>query len=238
MLTTHSVPTGFDTSRPGTPHSRWDTLECRPWSPPQRSLIVVTPHPDDETLGAGGLIHHYTKRHLRVTVISVTDGEAACPEMPHLASRRQAELHAALARLGVYPARIIRLGLPDGRVADNAGLLTAVLRAVTPHDALIVAPFERDGHPDHDATSRVAREVASEQGVALATYPIWAWHQAEPEVFSGCRRVNLLLDTEAQAAKHSAIHCYVSQLSERPGGPIVPPHVLTYFDRPYETFLL
>ena len=238
MVNTRAIPNGFDTSLPGTPLSCWEALERPHWNPQQLALIVVAPHPDDETLGAGGLIHHYARHQLRVTVLSVTDGEAACPEVTDLAHRRRAELRAALAILGAHRAQIIRLGLPDGRVdADSTKLLEA-LRSVASPDSLIAAPFEQDGHPDHDATGRVAREIADEQGLTLAAYPIWAWHQAVPEAFSGRRMVSLPLDPEAQIAKRNAIHCYVSQLSERTGGPILPSHVLAYFDRPYETYLL
>ncbi len=238
MLNTRPISNGFDTSRPGTPESCWEALERRPWIPRQRSLIVVAPHPDDETLGAGGLIHHYAKRQLHVSILSVTDGEAARPELRDLVGRRRAELRNALATLGAHQAEIIRLGLPDGRVDGHTAVLAEALRSLALDDSLIVAPFERDGHPDHDATGRVARHIAREQGLTLAAYPIWAWHQAEPAVLSSPHRVSLLLDPEAQAAKRNAIHCHVSQLSERPGGPIVPAHVLPYFDRPYETFLL
>ncbi len=45
-------------------------------------MVVVTPHPDDETLGVGGIIAAMAGAGLPVTVVSVTDGEAAsrCPD--------------------------------------------------------------------------------------------------------------------------------------------------------------
>jgi len=229
---------GFDTALPGTPLSCWDTLERNSWQPQERSLVVVAPHPDDETLGAGGLIHSYTQRQLRVTIVSVTDGEAACPEIDDLAQVRHSELRAALGMLAAQDAEIIRLGIPDGRVREKSGSLADTLRSVASRDSLIVAPFERDGHPDHDAAGEIARQIAQERGVALAAYPIWAWHQAAPEVFAGRLIVGLNLTPAARAAKAKAIRCHASQLRERPGGPIVPPHVLAYFDRHYEAFVL
>jgi LmbE family N-acetylglucosaminyl deacetylase len=229
---------GFDTSLLGTPLSCWDALECNPWRPQERALIVVAPHPDDETLGAGGLIHHYAQRQLRVTIVSVTDGEAACPEITDLAGVRHSELRAALGMLSAQHAEIIRLQIPDGRVEENRSSLADALRSVATADSLIVAPFERDGHPDHDAAGEIARHVADQQGLTLAAYPIWAWHQAAPESFSGRAIASLGLTPTARAAKANAVRCHASQLRERRGGPIVPPHVLAYFDRPYEAFLL
>lgn len=229
---------GFDTARRGTAPSCWGALERNPWRPEERSLIVVAPHPDDETLGAGGLIHHYAQRQLRVTLISVTDGEAACPEIKDLAQVRRAELCNALRALSAQEAVVIRLGLPDGQVGKHRPLLAAALRSVALRGCLIVAPFERDGHPDHDAAGEVARQIARQQGLTLATYPIWAWHQATPATFAKRTLVEFNLSPEGRAAKHKAIHCHGSQLRERPGGAIVPPHVLEYFDQDYEVFVL
>ena len=205
MASIRAPGVGFDTSLPGTPLSCWDALVRNPWHPEERSLIVVAPHPDDETLGAGGLIHSYAQRQLPVTIISVTDGEAACPEVADLARVRQSELRAALGMLSAQHAEIIRLGIPDGRVKENPSSLADALRSVASPDSLIVAPFERDGHPDHDAAGEIARQIAHRQGLTLAAYPIWAWHQAAPEVFSGRPIADLNLTPEARTAKGNAI---------------------------------
>ena len=238
MLPPSPADSGFDTTRPGTPQSCWDALDPTPWHPKERELIVVAPHPDDETLGAGGLIHYYAQRQLRVTLVSVTDGEDACPEVEDLARLRQSELRHALRTLTPQHIEIIRLGLPDGCVEQSRTALADVLNALVSQHCLLVGPFEWDGHTDHNATGAVTRQIALKRGLTLAAYPIWAWHQATPEIFSGRPIVALPLNPEARAAKQNAIRCYTSQLRERPGGPIVPPHVLTYFDRPYEVFAL
>jgi LmbE family N-acetylglucosaminyl deacetylase len=200
--------------------------------------LVLAPHPDDETLGAGGLIHHYGQRRLRVTIVSVTDGEAACPEIDDLARIRRRELGLALDMLSAADARIIRLGLPDGHVGEHRTELSAALRSIAAPDCLWVAPFEHDGHPDHDIVGATARQVAGEHGAALIAYPIWAWPHATPEIFAGRRLARLDLDARARAAKLAACRCHVSQLRERPGGPIVPPEVLAWFQKPYETYVL
>jgi LmbE family N-acetylglucosaminyl deacetylase len=200
--------------------------------------MVVAPHPDDETLGAAGLIHYYAQRQLRVTVVSVTDGEAACPEVEDLAHLRQCELRNALRTLTPQPVEIIRLGLPDGRVEQSRPALADALNTLVSAHCLLVGPFERDGHTDHNATGAVTRQIAVERGLTLGAYPIWAWHQADPKIFSGRPIVALPLSPAARVAKQNAIRCHTSQLRERPGGAVVPPHVLKYFDRPCEVFVL
>ena len=230
---------GFDTTQPGTAESCWqEALQGHEWLPEPGLLIVVAPHPDDETLAAGGLIHTWARRGLPIVLISVTDGEAACPEITNLAVVRQAELRRALETLSAEWAPVIRLQIPDGRVHEHRAWLADTIRSMVCRNATIVAPFEHDGHPDHDAAGAVASDVALQEKVALAAYPIWAWHQATPQLlankFVGC----VPLAPVARAAKRAAIQCYPSQLRDRPGGAIVPAHVLTYFNRSYEAFIL
>ena len=44
-----------------------------------RRLVVVAPHPDDEALGAGGLLQHMTRIGVEAMLVAVTDGEASHP---------------------------------------------------------------------------------------------------------------------------------------------------------------
>ena len=69
----------IDPSLPGTDERAWQRVlaDAPDWMPPDGPLLIVSPHPDDEILGAGGLIHTWKKLGRIVTVISVTDGEAA-----------------------------------------------------------------------------------------------------------------------------------------------------------------
>lgn len=229
----------FDTSILGTPECYWAVLEPPAWSPRAGPLVVIAPHPDDETLGAGGLIHTWAARHgLPVVIVSVTDGEAACPEIPNLAAMRRGELEAARRDLATQNIDLVHLRLPDGHVNQHQKELTAALGDITPDRATIVAPFEQDGHPDHDAAGRIAREVAHRRDAMLAQYPIWAWHRATPAIFASRALGRFILSPAAQRAKQSAIRRYRSQLNDRPGGAIVPAHVLEYFARPYEVFVL
>jgi LmbE family N-acetylglucosaminyl deacetylase len=235
-----SSPEGFDTSVPGLPATQWAewASHAPEWTPSAAHIVVVAPHPDDETLGAGGLISSCAKNGVRVTVISVTDGEGACPEVPALDQVRRRELVSAMRELGLAPADIFRLGLPDGGLPEREVELAQALAKCIPDGALIVAPFELDGHSDHEAAARACRAAATERDLTLVRYPIWAWHRGSAELFSESRSVRFALDDHARQAKRRAIAEHRSQLGDRPGGAIVPPHVLDYFYQPYEVFLL
>jgi LmbE family N-acetylglucosaminyl deacetylase len=237
----HVDPRGgssFDTSKAGTSERSWAALTAPAWSPPVGPLVVVAPHPDDETLGAGGLIHTWAARSLPVVIISITNGEAACPEVRDLAVVRRGELLAARDELAPAGIDIVHLNLPDGGVNEHAEEVANAIRAITPRGATLIAPFEHDGHPDHDAAGRIARDVAASCNATLAQYPIWAWHHATPHLFAGERLGRFALSFTAQRAKQTAIQQFRSQLRDRPGGAIVPEHVLGHFARSYEVFVL
>jgi LmbE family N-acetylglucosaminyl deacetylase len=236
---TSTVGGAVDLAFPGTPEIFWAALDAPAWSPAAGPLIVLAPHPDDETLGAGGLIHTWVAVHnLPVTIVSVTDGESACPEIPDLRALRRRELDLARQDLATAGIEVVRLGIPDGQVEHHRQELVEALRRVTPEGATIVAPFEQDAHPDHNETGRVAWELARQRGIALAEYPIWAWHKATPAIFKDRRLGRFDLTPAAQEAKRRAIRRFDSQLRDRPGGAIVPPSVLEHFNRPYEMFVL
>jgi LmbE family N-acetylglucosaminyl deacetylase len=231
----------FDTDVPGTTDRLWlDLLKDQPrWAPQAQSLIVVSPHPDDEVLGAGGLIASYVRLKRSVLVVSVTDGEGAFPDWHGLDRLRREELKTALRHLGAADGSVIRLGLPDGKVRNHMNELRSALSNFITPSVLLVAPYEDDGHPDHDAVGRVCLELARERQALTARYPIWAWHQCEPRSLAGTCWGRFELDTEVREAKRRAIGAFASQLQPPESRkPIVPAHVLPYFTRSFESFLL
>jgi LmbE family N-acetylglucosaminyl deacetylase len=236
-----SASVAFDPALPGTDDIDWlaalggEAL----WSPKPGPLLIVSPHPDDEVLGAGGLIRMWSERGHRVVVLSVTDGEAAYPDWQGLDVIRRRELDQALATLSSRPVRAVRLGIPDGRVQMRMSELLDALRKLCESGPTMVAPFEADGHPDHEAVACACLAVADDLDLPIARYPIWAWHHAQPAALAGSRWGRFALDAQTRAAKCAAMNCFASQL--HPGDsrrPIVPPHVLAYFKRDYEAFLV
>jgi LmbE family N-acetylglucosaminyl deacetylase len=100
----------------------------------------------------------------------------------------------------------------------------------------LIAPYERDGHPDHDAAGEVCCEIARLRKVALWRYPIWIWHHGFPERFADESLGRFLLDEATREAKARAMSCFTSQVRPLGREPVVPAHVLKYFTRPYEVF--
>jgi LmbE family N-acetylglucosaminyl deacetylase len=191
-------------------------------------VVVVSPHPDDETLGLGGTLQHLHDAGAEVDLVAVTDGEASHPAVPGLAGRRRTELRAALARLGTSDAtRVHHLGVPDGEVADHEGTVTAAVAAFADADTVVLGPWPEDGHTDHDAAGRAAIGAAETVGARAFAFPVWAWHWHEPATTSLLERAERVPITATQLdRKRHAVAAHASQLSDELGPAIVPPHVL------------
>ena len=229
----------LDHSPPGTDESAWQrALADNDWAPPDGPLLIVSPHPDNEILGAGGLIHTWKSHGRTVTILSVTDGEAAYPRWDRLGQIRQEELKAALHVLSDHPVLVVRLGIPDGHVAEHCRVLRSAILSMMDGGTTLLAPYEEDGHPDHDAAGRVCVELARDQGIGLARYPIWAWRRSTPRALNGARWGKFSVSKAARAAKAGALLCFSSQISPYKRIPLVPDHVMAYFARPYEAFMV
>ena len=148
--------------------SIWE--DAKPWQPPDRPILFVSPHPDDETLGAGGLIGLQAAKGVPLRVVAVTDGENAYRDGIDIADRRSHEQTSALSRLGVTPANIVRLELTDSGVTAEEELLVERLMPLVSDNSHIIAPWIGDYHPDHEACGRAAVEVARRSGAALTFY--------------------------------------------------------------------
>jgi LmbE family N-acetylglucosaminyl deacetylase len=230
----------FNPADPGTPEEEWLRLlaGAEEWAPRPGPLVVAAPHPDDEVLGAGGLIQSWVASGQAVTILSVTDGEASDPGRHGLDLVRRKELREALRILTPGHVTIERLGIPDGKVRDHANRLRQVLEEYATADATFIAPYEHDGHPDHDVVGRVCTDVAGVAGIAVARYPVWIWHHTDPRAVRSLHWARFSLTGVAQRAKARAVQCFESQLRPASGSPIVPRHVLKYFQRPFESFVL
>ena len=229
----------------------WNDIPPIDLPPATTHLVVLAGHADDETLGVGGLIHAAASRIDRVTVIVGSDGAASHPNSPTITPARLAELRAheladAMAILDPN-AEVHTLGLPDGRLADHLPAIVAELEQVLGDDVdtWLLSTWIDDGHPDHAACARAAREVTGRRlRTRLFEFPIWYWHIGDPErpsdsFVQSVRKFPLA--EEDQLARAQALAAYPSQiapLSALPGDEtVLPAAFLEHFDREWDVLL-
>ena len=217
-------------------------------------LVVISPHPDDESLGVGGLIAAATAARQDVRIVLITDGSGSHPRSAtyprdRLVALRKAEAAAAVDILGVAPDGVSHLDLPD----TAAPLAGPAFEAAVAHIASVVrdagasrllCTWGHDPHCDHEAAAAMARAVKRRlPGLALWSYPIWGLHLLPPDaeveapLLSGVR----IVIAPWLATKRAAIAAHASQITtlidDDPTGFHFTPELLAPFLRSYETLI-
>ncbi|HEX9991001.1 MAG TPA: PIG-L family deacetylase [Chloroflexia bacterium] len=131
-------------------------------SPPtgRDRVLVIAPHPDDETLGCGGTIALHSRAGDHVCVLIVTDGASSrAGGLGREEMRRLRHDEAASAMSALAPVELIRLALPEGRwePEDLQAPLSALIERLKP--TLIYTTSCVDFHPEHLKVARVAAQA-------------------------------------------------------------------------------
>jgi LmbE family N-acetylglucosaminyl deacetylase len=218
-----------------------------------RSFVVIAPHPDDESLGCGGLIVDACRQGVGAKVVIVSDGAGSHPNSKaypseRLTTLREVEARQAGAELGLRPEAMVFLRLPDrfvphgGEEAEHAINVIADCVKEIGAGSLFVS-WRHDPHCDHEASYRIAREVQRRVGeVKLFEYVVWG-HTLPPstEVHPIRGGFRISINHEAMEKKRRAIAAHRSQttmlIDDDPGGFLFSQIDLHRFDGPYEFFL-
>jgi LmbE family N-acetylglucosaminyl deacetylase len=188
-------------------------------------VLLVSAHPDDETIGAGRLVATCS---LPVRAVTLTAGERcvehpACPP-DELAVRRLAEWTDAVGALGVEALSTPRW--PDGTLRDVVEPVANLLADLADRDTVILATWRHDPHPDHMSAGRAAHAAAVMVGARLVEYPVWApyWLVQEQVRETGFAITGVHTPPDARGRWGRAIDCYRTQFEPLRAGwpPIVP----------------
>ena len=181
---------------------------------PTPALVVLVPHPDDESLGCGLALAAAAAAGRRITLVLLTDGEGSHPgSATHppevLASLRRAEFDEALGILlpGVAP-RVVRLGLPDGRSTPehalaHLGTVDASIAEAGP--ATVWTTWNGDPHCDHEAAAALAEALTAGGDTPVWSYAVWGRFGPARASTAGLRRFvcdPMLPRKRAAAASH------------------------------------
>lgn len=218
-----------------------------------RSLLVVAPHPDDESLGCGGLIARLAGKGARVSILFTTDGGAShtSPAWPRtrLAKVRAEEADAALGILGVGRARCLRLGLPDARMPGagtprhNEAVATTAAWIATRSPDLVLLPWRRDPHCDHRDSHALVLAALARVGsrARRLEYAIWLDELGAPDDHPRAheaRRRRLPIEA-VLATKRRAVAAHLTQttdLIDDPDGFRLTPETIARLVTPVETY--
>ncbi|MDB5811895.1 MAG: hypothetical protein JWN94_4017 [Betaproteobacteria bacterium] len=194
-------------------------------------VLFLAPHPDDESLAAGGLLHHAFKAGAEVRVLFATDGENnAWPqriafqrwsvgqaERRRWGQLRRQEALAALHALGLKSKHSVFLGYPDQGLTDvvmsgNATLLEKLIAEINELEpTLLIAPSCHDLHPDHNALGLLARFALARCAMPNVLHLAYRVHGAGFGRVLG-QTYRLSLDASDIARKQRAIASHATQM--------------------------
>lgn len=212
---------------------------------PGGPVLILSAHPDDEVLAVGAWLTSQRDRCLRF--VTATDGEASHPGSPsitpaELRDRRPRELVTALRLLGICEPDVYRLRLPDGGLQSVRDELVGLLGPFVAEASLVLAPFEADGHPDHDVLGETAVRLCGST-TPLWRFPIWTWAWTAPAEQPWLPSLRRLPRTSAgQRCKVRAITAFATQvrpLSRHPADvAVVESSLMTHARRAPEVVLV
>jgi LmbE family N-acetylglucosaminyl deacetylase len=174
------------------------------------NVLVLAPHPDDESIGCGGALCRHAAAGDRTVAAFLTSGELGLQALAREEAWRirEAEARAAARHLGL--ARLDFFRLPDWAVGEHlkagAQLLRPLLQRELPK--LIYVPHPCDWHPDHRAALPLLRMAL--RGVRLRALEVRAY-----EVWTPLGEYDHIEDiTQVMPRKLRALRAHRSQLSE------------------------
>jgi LmbE family N-acetylglucosaminyl deacetylase len=192
-------------------------------------ILVIAPHPDDESLGLGGLLQRLFAQGVPVRILFVTNGDnnpwaqrywerrwrIGSGDRTRWGERRREEALAAIAALGGSSNSAKFINLPDlgaTRLLTEGGgdlsiLLAEEIRNWRPTVAFI--PNRFDAHPDHSALS-VAFSIALD-ALAISSLRVWEYLIHSPRLPILQKPVALRLTTDEVERKRQAILCHETQ---------------------------
>lgn len=191
-------------------------------------VLLVAAHPDDEAIGAGGLLRYLR----RVWFLHVTDGapkNMRAARARGFASRtgyaraRRGELLNALSAMPCAPMELFEEEIADLDASYNLRYLSnrimELIERISP-DAVLTHPYE-GGHPDHDSAAfavHTAVKVLEKKGVSPPRIIEYAsYHSSGGKLLAGAflpadnAQLSITLSDEERLFKKAMFDCYVTQ---------------------------
>jgi LmbE family N-acetylglucosaminyl deacetylase len=191
----------------------------------QIRVMVVTPHPDDAEIGAGGTIASWVKQGREVILVVCTNGDKGSTD-PDMTSemlpqiRHQEQMKAAKI-LGI--SEVIFLDYPDGFLEDTPefrGELVRLIRKHRPDVVMTTDPYRRYiWHRDHRITGIATLDAIYPYARDRLCYPEHIAEGLEPhrvkEVYLwGSEELDTYIDvSDTFDIKMAALSCHASQVA-------------------------
>jgi LmbE family N-acetylglucosaminyl deacetylase len=189
----------------------WDELERG-----VKRVLVLSPHPDDESIGCGGTLSKHVAEGDSVQAIFLTSGEQGGHGRPprETARIREQEACAAAAVLGLADVEFWHE--PDGALRASRRVVDRLRSTLhTLHPELIYVTYSRDLHADHRAAARALRHALSaptcaDEKPTVLMFEVWTPLQQIDEVVD----ISSYLEPKLAAIRAHASQCAIMRFDE------------------------
>lgn len=183
----------------------------------RENIVVISPHPDDEVLGCGGIITYMQQKNQKISIIFLTKGENCTKNIDSetLKTERKKLTERAMTIIGQPLENVFFLNFGDGKISiDNPEIevLEEILNKIKP--SAIFVPHKFEGWNDHFQANLIIKSYIGDRPIKLFEYCVWFWYTMPfNKVFeikwSKARIFNMKKDV--RKAKLNAIRIYMDE---------------------------
>jgi LmbE family N-acetylglucosaminyl deacetylase len=216
-------------------------------------MVILAPHPDDETLGCGGLLATAAALGLDPQVVYLTDGAGSHRRSstwppPRVAAARRREALEALAVLGLQETQVMFLDWPDASplppqsegYRESLAILLDAFKGSEPRS--LWAPRQGERHCDHEAARLLADDVARRipRRLRRMDYMVWGWADEAVARAGEHERIWGLKCDRFKLRRREALACHRTQttplIQDAEDAFLIPDDLAALVDRPVEIF--
>lgn len=142
-------------------------------------VMIVYPHPDDETFSNAGLIQKLRQSEVNIRVLCLTEGEASTltfgvTETKSLREVRREEFEQAMKLLNVkdYLMKDYTDGGLKNQVENLTSYLKEQIKEFKPKFVVTYEPCGVYGHPDHILVSKIITDIAEKDQAETGSFKI------------------------------------------------------------------
>jgi LmbE family N-acetylglucosaminyl deacetylase len=195
------------------------------------TILVVSAHPDDETLFSGGTLARYAQKGHDIFILETTRGEGGEVGEPPLTTRenlaafREQEVRKAAGILGARDIFFLPYIDPfmeingiarriDAPLADFAAAIAAYAQKIDPQLVITHGSNGEYGHPQHVYTHRATRMAlnTARKGTAFMTWSAWHTPSAYERILNQDDQADIISDISPwHDIKVAAALCHQTQ---------------------------
>src|ERR1700722_15819267 len=178
-------------------------------------ILVISPHPDDESVGCGGTLRRHSVEGNAIRVIFLTSGERGghgrSPE--EAIQLRELEARTAGKILGIAEFEFWRE--PDGAVRVTPHLVERLRKTITEwKPEILYVPHQGEMHPDPRASARLVRRalvgVSRHLRPSVRMYEVWTPMQRMDQIVD----ITPYIDAKIAAIRAHQSQCQVMRFDE------------------------